>query len=323
MILLGSALTPNRIIVHSSKGTTWDDHKYVKKVNGVYYYPKDYKGERHAGDTKKGEIQNDEQYDTENKDWEQAEEAWESTVYSDIDKIMKENPDLTDPVRLAQLAFDNNLRGKMSDAEIERMMDKVRKHYGVEKKEDDEEKKKDKEIKHSAKETTGEKWTYVYDTAKKAGKIIDDKGRRAHQDAINEALSAYEISRDSNNDPNRYAATAKKLEDYANYLNSYLKVSEPGWEAFTTEEKRSLSENGQRYKAIISGYSHEELRKMRDEAYEQASLARLNERTAKVVQKGANLVFDKARTQALEAGGYKKISDSLHEIGNNVVKKWR
>lgn len=28
-------------LTHSAKGTTWKDHKYVKKINGVYYYAKD------------------------------------------------------------------------------------------------------------------------------------------------------------------------------------------------------------------------------------------------------------------------------------------
>lgn len=28
-------------LMHSAKGSTWKNHKYVKKVNGVYYYAKD------------------------------------------------------------------------------------------------------------------------------------------------------------------------------------------------------------------------------------------------------------------------------------------
>lgn len=119
--------------MHSAKGTTWDDHKYIKKVNGVYYYPSDYKGGRHAGDTKSGSISKEEQYEKDDKEMEGVEEAWESTVYSDIDRIMKENPNLTDPVALAQMAFDNNLKGKMPDEEIARMMEKVKEHYSKKK----------------------------------------------------------------------------------------------------------------------------------------------------------------------------------------------
>lgn len=31
--------TSRRDIIHSAKGSTWKDHKYVKKENGKYYYP--------------------------------------------------------------------------------------------------------------------------------------------------------------------------------------------------------------------------------------------------------------------------------------------
>lgn len=31
---------------HSAKGSTWDDHKYVKKIDGVYYYPVGYEDGR-------------------------------------------------------------------------------------------------------------------------------------------------------------------------------------------------------------------------------------------------------------------------------------
>ena len=33
---------------HSAKGSTWKDHKYIKKVDGTYYYPKGYKGGKHS-----------------------------------------------------------------------------------------------------------------------------------------------------------------------------------------------------------------------------------------------------------------------------------
>lgn len=32
---------------HSVKGTTWKSHKYIKRIEGVYYYPDDYSGGRH------------------------------------------------------------------------------------------------------------------------------------------------------------------------------------------------------------------------------------------------------------------------------------
>lgn len=33
--------------LHSAEGSTWKDHKYIKRINGTYYYPKSYEGGRH------------------------------------------------------------------------------------------------------------------------------------------------------------------------------------------------------------------------------------------------------------------------------------
>lgn len=37
-------------IKHSAKGTTWEEHKYIKRIDGTYYYPDSYKGGRHLPD---------------------------------------------------------------------------------------------------------------------------------------------------------------------------------------------------------------------------------------------------------------------------------
>lgn len=34
-------------LLHSVEGSTWKDHKYIKRINGTYYYPKSYEGGRH------------------------------------------------------------------------------------------------------------------------------------------------------------------------------------------------------------------------------------------------------------------------------------
>lgn len=38
---------------HSAKGTEWKKHKYIKKVDGTYYYPDGYKGGRHLSSNTK------------------------------------------------------------------------------------------------------------------------------------------------------------------------------------------------------------------------------------------------------------------------------
>lgn len=34
-------------LLHSAKGSSWDEHKYIKRLDGVYYYPDSYEGGRH------------------------------------------------------------------------------------------------------------------------------------------------------------------------------------------------------------------------------------------------------------------------------------
>lgn len=43
----------NQNLNHSAKGTTWEDHKYIKRIDGTYYYPDDYVGGRHLPDEEK------------------------------------------------------------------------------------------------------------------------------------------------------------------------------------------------------------------------------------------------------------------------------
>lgn len=36
-----------RQLKHSAKGSTWEEHKYIKRIDGTYYYPDSYEGGRH------------------------------------------------------------------------------------------------------------------------------------------------------------------------------------------------------------------------------------------------------------------------------------
>lgn len=44
----------NDMLLHSAKGSTWENHKYIKRLNGTYYYPDSYEGGRHLPDGEKG-----------------------------------------------------------------------------------------------------------------------------------------------------------------------------------------------------------------------------------------------------------------------------
>lgn len=41
----------HRHLSHSAKGSTWEEHKYIKRVDGTYYYPDSYEGGRHLPDS--------------------------------------------------------------------------------------------------------------------------------------------------------------------------------------------------------------------------------------------------------------------------------
>lgn len=42
-----------RHLEHSAKGSTWEDHKYIKRIDGTYYYPDNYEGGRHLSTERK------------------------------------------------------------------------------------------------------------------------------------------------------------------------------------------------------------------------------------------------------------------------------
>lgn len=44
------------VVSHSAKGTTWEDHKYIKRIDGLYYYPDSYEGGRHLSDEQKAQF---------------------------------------------------------------------------------------------------------------------------------------------------------------------------------------------------------------------------------------------------------------------------
>lgn len=52
-------LTSGQHLEHSAKGSTWENHKYIKRIDGTYYYPDSYEGGRHLPDGEKGDDSSD------------------------------------------------------------------------------------------------------------------------------------------------------------------------------------------------------------------------------------------------------------------------
>lgn len=43
------------VLAHSAKGSEWENHKYLKRIDGTYYYPDNYEGGRHLSDLEEKE----------------------------------------------------------------------------------------------------------------------------------------------------------------------------------------------------------------------------------------------------------------------------
>lgn len=52
-------LTSGQHLEHSAKGSTWENHKYIKRIDGTYYYPDSYEGGRHLPDGEKSDDSSD------------------------------------------------------------------------------------------------------------------------------------------------------------------------------------------------------------------------------------------------------------------------
>lgn len=52
-------LTSGQHLEHSANGSTWENHKYIKRIDGTYYYPDSYEGGRHLPDGEKGDDSSD------------------------------------------------------------------------------------------------------------------------------------------------------------------------------------------------------------------------------------------------------------------------
>lgn len=115
------------VLAHSAKGSTWNNHKYIKRINGTYYYPDSYVGGRHLPSGSK-----DDPSDNKLEDWEEQ-------MYQDIAKTLERNPGLFDvsqitddnwqDFRLTLAEFAGIDSEKLSDAEVERMREKVKDYY--------------------------------------------------------------------------------------------------------------------------------------------------------------------------------------------------
>lgn len=85
----------SRALVHSAKGSTWEEHKYIKRIDGTYYYPDSYEGGRHlpkdksdtSSDDKEVEIPEEEKKP---RNPELELEDWEKTLYDKLFEVSQD-----------------------------------------------------------------------------------------------------------------------------------------------------------------------------------------------------------------------------------------
>lgn len=110
-------------LFHSAKGSTWEDHKYIKRLNGTYYYPDSYKGGRHLPSTSKkaksrGQGNSDEDKNEETKEKSESSETTSTNTPLDIDELKEED--------IATLATEV-IRGNFGNGDVRKEL--LGKHY--------------------------------------------------------------------------------------------------------------------------------------------------------------------------------------------------
>lgn len=72
---------------HSAKGSTWEEHKYIKRIDGTYYYPDNYEGGRHLTDGEKETSMEDDLFE---KLKDSAGDDLDSQLRGSFDKVLRE-----------------------------------------------------------------------------------------------------------------------------------------------------------------------------------------------------------------------------------------
>lgn len=145
-------------LIHSAKGTTWENVKYIEKTpDGKYIYPDDYEGGRHADTGKKASTKSKSEEKTDPDAPDQDEQiqllgsrvpsSWMETLKNHTDKIIQQHADMFKDSKTVvehllrdenRQAFRNTLQAltgadpsRLSDALVDKMRRQLARQYGV------------------------------------------------------------------------------------------------------------------------------------------------------------------------------------------------
>ena len=149
------SMTPSDVIMHSAKGSEWEEHKYIVVKDGKYYYPNSYDKGRTVSDLKESQLSDE-----------------------DVDKIAEETR--------AGKHGNGEERKKKFGSDYDRIQNRVNEKEGAKKrheeeesdKKDEEEKKEDSESKEEEKKDSEEKEEDKKSSKKGSSKKKSDEDKK-------------------------------------------------------------------------------------------------------------------------------------------------
>lgn len=111
-------------ILHSAKGTTWSNHKYIKKVDGTYYYPDDLNKEKEQ----KNEYDQKDEYGVNLNEVEQGVYDYVFNNLKDIDPSSV-SPETWQNFIKEYIKFVGGDPNDIPDSEIQKIQENVSEHY--------------------------------------------------------------------------------------------------------------------------------------------------------------------------------------------------
>lgn len=175
------------VLQHSAKGSTWEDHKYIKRVDGTYYYPDSYEGGRHLNDEK-----------SEEKKFDSKKAATEMNKYmkqlSDTGKFNMGTKDEWEAMTLDEFkklysdVMGRDSKGDLSDAALKEMFEHTKAQNTGKEKPGSDGDLSDKDVENLAKEVVGGKFG--------DGQVRKDllgKDYQKVQDKVNEIMKSNKL----------------------------------------------------------------------------------------------------------------------------------
>lgn len=218
-------VVPDSHIQHSAKGSTWEDHKYVKKIDGVYYYPVGYEDGRTVDSLK------DSDKDSDDEDLDRIKNRYDEILKErgiDISKLSKEEID-----KMQREDYD-----KMSASKKEVALTQVKEHF------DEYMKERGVDVSKLSKEQVDEMQKVIYDqidSGNNPDKILKELG---NTEKTTEELAKEVIKGKYGNGQERKDQLGEKYTEVQAKVNELMKGSTGSKKTSeATEETKTIAKS--------------------------------------------------------------------------------